>query len=116
MKRLDAGITDLVTVFMKVMVKRRMRGSTRSQSERSTFKIVCQGEHRFSPSTKAWPCRKCLGWMEIELTTGKVSPQEPTLDKRLPSAATTVAELKRSRKDPFLKHLKFNLYRHLSFV
>ena len=30
----------LVTVFMKVMVKRRMRGSTRSQSERSTFKRI----------------------------------------------------------------------------
>ena len=81
MKMLDAGITDLVTVFMKVMVKRRMRGSTRSQSEKSTFKIVCQGDHGFSPSTKAWPCRKCLGWMEIDFTTGKVSPQEPTLDK-----------------------------------
>ena len=30
----------LVTVFMKVMVKRRMRGSTRSKSERSTFKRI----------------------------------------------------------------------------
>ena len=41
MKRLGVvGITDLVTVFMKVMVKKIMRGSTSNQSVRSTFKNV----------------------------------------------------------------------------
>ena len=40
LKRLFACITDLVTVFMKVMVKKMMRGSTSNQSVRSTFKNV----------------------------------------------------------------------------
>ena len=98
MKRLGARITDLVTVFMKVMVKRRMRGSTRSQSERSTFKKVC----RVYSSEKYLHGRHCHDAGSV--TTGKVSPQEPTLDKRL-GAATTAAEHKRSPKDPFLKHI-----------
>ena len=49
----------MVTVFMKVMVKRRIRGSTRSQSERSIFKIVFTGEEkkpqRLIPSWKGLP-------------------------------------------------------------
>ena len=47
----------MVTVFMKVMVKRRIRGSTRSQFKRSTFKIVFTEEkkHRVLPSWKGLP-------------------------------------------------------------
>ena len=98
----------MVTVFMKVMVKRRIRGSTRSQSERSTFKIVFTEEKNTETDTfmegivmKA----EVFGFDGNEFKTGKVSPQEQTRDKR-PSAATTAAELQRSLIDPLFKHSK----------
>ena len=72
---MGAGITDLVTVFMKVMVKRRMRGSTRSQSERSTFtKCVKDSTDSHLQGRHCHPESVSRGWMEIDnwqrVTTG----------------------------------------------
>ena len=92
MTRLDVGITDLVTVFMKVMVKKIMRGSTSNQSVRSTFKNVCQEKHRNTetqkhrilPSRKASFWRKALGWIEItSRLAAKLHRSQPKIRDRV---------------------------------
>ena len=70
---------------MKVMVKRRMRGSTRSQSERSTFKIVFtekKNTETFTFMEGIAMKAEVFGFDGNESKTGKVSPQEETRDKR----------------------------------
>ena len=94
---------------MKVMVKRRIRGSTRSQSERSTFKLVFTEEEKNTETYTFMEgmamTAEVFGFDGNDFKTGKVSPQEETRDKR-PSAATTAAELQRSLIDPLFKYLK----------
>ena len=84
----------MVTVFMKVMVKKIMRGSTSNQSVRSTFKNVCQEKHRNTetenPTFKEGiVIEESFGLDRNHIKTGgKASPQ-PTKDKR-PGSAISV--------------------------
>ena len=92
----------MVTVFMKVMVKKIMRGSTSNQSVRSTFKNVCQEKHSNTETEKhrntetqnptfkeGIVMEESFGLDRNHIKTGgKASPQ-PTKDKR-PGSAISV--------------------------